>query len=57
MESYEQPQEVVRWYYQQPERLREFESIALEDNVVEWALNTAKVEDKAIDFDELMGNK
>ena len=56
-QSYEHPQEVVRWYYQQPERLREIESMALEDNVVEWALAKAKVEDKPIAFDELMGNK
>lgn len=56
-QSYENPQEVVRWYYQQPERLREIESMALEDNVVEWALRTAKVEDKPIAFDELMGKK
>jgi trigger factor len=56
-QAYENPQEVVRWYYQQPERLREIESMALEDNVVEWALRTAKVEDKPIAFDELMGNK
>ena len=55
-QSYDQPQEVVRWYYQQPERLREIESMALEDNVVEWALSKAKVEDKPIVFDELMGN-
>lgn len=56
-QSYENPQEVVRWYYQQPERLREFESMALEDNVVEWALATAKIEEKSVAFDELMGNK
>jgi len=56
-QSYENPQEVVRWYYQQPERLREFESMAMEDNVVDWALKTARVEDKPIEFDELMGNK
>ena len=56
-QTYEHPEEVVRWYYQKPERLREFESMVLEDNVVEWALATAKVEDKPIDFDELMGNK
>ena len=56
-QSYEHPQEVVRWYYQQPERLREIESMALEDNVVEWVLKTAKVEEKPIAFDELMGNK
>jgi len=56
-QSYENPQEVVRWYYQQPERLREIESMAMEDNVVDWALKTARVEDKPIEFDELMGNK
>ena len=55
-QSYEKPEEVMRWYYQQPERLREVESIVLEDNVVQWTLSNAKVEDKPIAFDELMGN-
>lgn len=55
-QSYEQPEQVVKWYYQSPERLREVESIVVEENVVAWALATAKVEDKATDFDELMGN-
>jgi trigger factor len=54
--SYEKPEEVVRWYYQQPERLREIESIVLEDNVVQWVLDKARVIDKAVDFDDLMGN-
>ena len=47
---------MVRWYYQQPERLRELESIVLEDNVVQWTLSNAKVEDKPTAFDDLMGN-
>lgn len=55
-QTYEQPQEVVKWYYQSPERLREVESAVVEENVVAWALATAKVEDKPTDFDELMGN-
>ena len=55
-QSYEKPEEVMRWYYQQPERLREVESIVLEDNVVQWALSNAKVEDKPTPFDDLMGN-
>ncbi len=53
--SYEHPQEVVKWFYQQPERLRDIESVVLEENVVEWALGVAKAEDKTITFDELMG--
>jgi trigger factor len=56
-QSYENPPELVRWYYQSPERLREIESMVLEDNVVEWALKTATVEDKPVEFDELMGNR
>lgn len=56
-QSYEHPAEVVKWFYQSPERLRDIESMVLEDNVVAWALSTAKVEDKAVTFDELMGNK
>jgi trigger factor len=56
-QSYENPQEVVRFYYQSPERLREIESMVLEDNVVEWVLKTAQVEEKPVEFDELMGNR
>lgn len=56
-QSYEHPQEVVKWFYQSPERLRDIESMVLEDNVVAWALGTAKIEDKEIAFDELMENK
>ena len=38
-ESYERPEEVVRWYYQSPDRLREVESLVLENNVVDWVLS------------------
>ena len=54
-QSYEHPEEVVRWYYAQPQRLSEIESVAIEDNVVTWALSCAKVLDKPVAFDELMG--
>lgn len=56
-QSYEHPEEVVRWYYTQPQRLGEVEGIAIENNVVEWVLGKAKVTDKAAVFDELMGQK
>jgi len=55
-QSYEHPDQVVKWYYEQPQRLQEVESIALEDNVVAWVLEHAKVTDKSVSFDELMGN-
>jgi trigger factor len=54
-QSYEQPAEVVKWLYSEPQRLSEFEGLAVESNVVAWVLEHAKVEDKAISFDELMG--
>lgn len=55
-QSYEHPQEVIKWFYQSKERLGDVEAMVLEENVVTWALATAKVEDKAVMFDELMGN-
>jgi trigger factor len=54
-QSYEHPAEVVKWFYMQPQRLSDMESLALESNVVSWVLSKAKVEDKAVAFDDLMG--
>lgn len=56
-QSYEQPEEIIRWYYAQPERLSEVEGVAMENNVVAWVLEKAQVTDKAAVFDELMGQK
>jgi trigger factor len=53
--SYEQPGEVVKWYYSQPERLAEFEGLAVEQNVVDWVLSNAKTVDQPVAFDQLMG--
>jgi trigger factor len=53
--SFEEPDEVVKWYYSSPERLQEFESAVIEQNVVDWALSAAQVEDKPMALDELMG--
>ncbi len=55
-QAYEQPDEVRRWYYQSPDRLREIESVVLESNLVEWVTGQAKVEDKTTAFDDLMGS-
>jgi trigger factor len=56
-QSYEHPDEVIRWFYAAPERLRDIESVVMEENVVTWALGVAKLQDQAVNFDELMGNK
>lgn len=54
-QTYEQPEAVVRWHFEKPERLAEFESLAVERNVVDWVLSRAKVAAKPIDFETLMG--
>ncbi|MBI4194579.1 MAG: trigger factor [Betaproteobacteria bacterium] len=56
-QSYERPDEVVKWFYQSPERLRDIESAVIEDNVVAWVQGIAGVRDQAMAFDELMGNR
>ena len=55
-QTYESPAEVVKWFYMQPQRLQEMEGVALEANVVKWVLSKAKVADKDVSFDELMGS-
>ena len=55
-QSYEKPEEIVRWYAADAARLRDVENLALEDNVVNWLMSRAKVTDKAVEFSELMGN-
>jgi trigger factor len=55
-QSFEDPEEVVRWYYADPKRLDEPMALATEENVVSWMLQSAKVTDKKVKFDDLMGN-
>ncbi|WP_280192337.1 trigger factor [Delftia sp. PS-11] len=53
--SYEKPEDVVRWYFGDRQRLAEVEAVVIENNVTEFVLGKAKVSDKAVSFDELMG--
>ena len=52
--SYENPDEVVRWYYENPGALSTAQSVALEEQVMEWVLDRVAVEEKPMDFEELM---
>jgi trigger factor len=54
-QTYEQPDAVVRWHYEKPERLADFEAMAIEQNVVEWVLGKAQVKDVPTSFEALMG--
>jgi trigger factor len=51
--SYDDPQEVTRWYYSDPARLSDIESIVMESNVVKYVMEKATVIDKNVTFAEL----
>ncbi len=53
-QSYEKPQEVIRWYMGNRERLAEAEAVVVENNVTQFVLERAKIVDKKLDFDDLM---
>ena len=55
--SYEKPEDVVRWYYSDNRRLAEVEAIVIENNVTDFVLGKAKVADKSISFEDLMGQQ
>lgn len=54
-QGYENPEQVIKWHYASPERLKEIEPLVLEDNAVSWLLGKARVVDQSVTFDELMG--
>jgi trigger factor len=55
--SYEKPTEVQRWYYSDNRRMAEVEGIVIEQNVTNYVFSLVKVNEKAITFDELMGQQ
>lgn len=54
--SYETPEEVTRWYYGDPQRLSDVESIVIENNVADFVFSQAKTTEKSVTFDEIMAN-
>lgn len=55
-QSYEDPKEVLKYYYSDRRRLADVEALVLEENVVNYVLGKAKVTAKDVAFDELMGS-
>ena len=53
-ESFEDPKQMVRWYYSEQSRMGDVESMVLEDNVVEWAAKSLDVSTVTKSFDEIM---
>ncbi len=55
-QAYENPGEVVRWYFSDKQRLSEVEAVVLEQNVVDLVLTKGKISDISLAFDDLMAN-
>ena len=54
-DSYEDPQEVMDWYFEDRSRLAGPTNLAVEANVVAYVLGKANVTEKALSFEEVMG--
>jgi trigger factor len=52
--SYEQPQEVIDYYYSNQQQLAGMQNLVLEEQVMEWVLEQAQVEDETTAFADLM---
>ena len=55
-QSYEDPKQVLKYYFSDRQRLAEVEALVLEENVVNYVLSKSKVTEKLVPFDELMAN-
>ena len=55
-QSFDEPEDVVRWFYANASQLQEVENLVLEENIVDWTMGQAKTADRTIPFNELMEN-
>ena len=53
-ESYEQPQEVITWYYSNKDQLAQVEAMALEEAVIDLILTNAKVTETPCSYEEAL---
>lgn len=55
--TYEDPQAVARWIHGNREQLAEIESMVIEDQVVDWVLGRAQVQEVPTTFDAVMNRQ
>lgn len=53
-ESYEKPEEVVKWYYSDKEQLANVEAMALEEAVIDLVLGKAKTSEANVSYEEAL---
>ena len=54
---YDQPQQVVDWYNGDKQRLAEVRALVTEEQIVDWAMEKAKVVDKSVTFKDMMSSE
>jgi trigger factor len=55
--GYPDPSQIIDFYLKNPQLKQNFESAVLEDQVVEWVVSQAKVEETEVAFEDLMSGK
>ena len=50
--AYQEPEQVIAWYYKNDQQLNEVRSVVLEEQVVDTVLQKAKVTDTAVSYEE-----
>ncbi len=55
--GYEDPEQVLRWYYEDQSRLSEIESMCLEDDAIQWVADRARIKEEKVTFDALMNKR
>lgn len=53
-ESYEQPEDVVKWYYSNKDQLAQVEAMALEESVIDLVLNVAKINEIPCSYEDAL---
>jgi trigger factor len=52
--TYEDPEKVIEWYKSQPDQKAQIESVIIEDKVVDLIMQSAKVNEQSVTYDEAM---
>ena len=53
--SYEDPEEVKKWFTSDARRMSDAQAYVLESKITEWALSKGKTTEEKVEFDKLMG--
>ena len=53
-ENYQDPAALLNWYYNDKERMAEIEAVTLENQIIDWIAERAKVTNLNLTFDECM---